>query len=163
MCKSKYSSRAFVLSIIFTFLLGGNVSGIIASDAEIDAAPNTQIGFKVAAKQVLNVMNNWARAWAQLDARTYISSYAPDYVGKGFPSHFAWAASRQQRLENQKNINLSLTDVELSSTKQGIFTISFRQKYESDSYKDVTKKQLDFKRINNKWYIISEKSLPRNK
>ena len=132
----------------------------IAAESRSDTNQN-QLGFKVAAKQVLNVMNKWARAWAQLDARTYISSYSPDYVGKGFPSHFTWAASRQHRLENQKNINLSLTNVEIVSTKQGLFTVTFTQAYKSDNYQDVTRKQLDFRLIENDWYIVAEKTLPK--
>jgi len=106
-------------------------------------------------------MDQWARSWAQLEPRGYISSYSPDYVGKGFPSHFAWAASRQQRLQNQKSIQLSLTNVSLRSTKQGLFTVTFTQNYESDTYKDVTNKRLDFKLIDGQWYIVSEKTLAK--
>jgi len=156
MCKFRRLISVFFFTLIVTF-----PASIIANDAEIDAAKDTHPDFKIAAKQVLNVMNRWARAWAQLDARTYISSYAPDYVGKGFPSHFTWAASRQQRLGKQKHINLSLTDVELYSTQKGVFSINFTQHYESDSYKDITRKQLDFKYINDTWYIVAEKTLPR--
>ncbi|MCK4743360.1 MAG: hypothetical protein KAT25_06045 [Sulfuriflexus sp.] len=133
-----------------------------ASNAGLDANKN-QLGFKVTAKQVLGVMNKWARAWAQLDARTYISSYSPDYIGQGFPSHFTWAANRQHHLENQKSINLSLTDVEILSDKQGLFTITFTQHYQSNNYQDTTRKQLDFKLIKNDWYIVAEKSLPKLK
>jgi len=120
-----------------------------------------QTEFKLKAKEVLKVMDQWARSWARLEPRGYISSYSPDYVGKGFPSHFAWAASRQQRLQNQKSIQLSLTNVSLRSTKQGIFTVTFTQNYKSDTYKDVTNKRLDFKLIDGQWYIVAEKTLAK--
>jgi len=126
-----------------------------------DAETPQQTEFKRLAKQVLEVMDQWARSWAQLEPRGYISSYSPDYVGKGFPSHFAWAASRQQRLQNQKSIQLSLTNVSLRSTKPGIFIVTFTQNYKSDTYKDVTNKQLDFKLIDDRWYIVSEKTLAK--
>jgi len=157
--------RSRVHALIVTcciILLASNTPIIFAdSDAEIDAAKGNPIGFKLAAKQVLSVMNKWARSWAQLESQEYISSYSPDYVGKGFPSHFAWAANRQNRLENQKSINLSLTDVELSSSKQSLFTVTFTQHYKSDTYQDSTRKQLDFKLINDNWYIVAEKTLAR--
>jgi len=155
-----HSLRTILVSLVFALLFGTSISLAQANNSEIDANKAVPIGFKVAAKQVLEAMNKWARAWAQLDARTYISSYSPNYIGKGFPSHFTWAASRQHRLENQKSINLSLTDVELYSTKRDHFSISFTQHYSSDTYKDVTRKQLDFKQIDNIWYIIAEKTLP---
>ena len=136
---------------------------LLSSSSMIMAAETTQTPqqqeFKVLAKQVLAVMDQWARSWAQLDPRGYISSYSPDYVGKGFPSHFAWAASRQQRLQKQKRIELSLTNISLRSTRPGHFTVTFTQKYTSDTYKDTTDKQLDFKLIDGQWYIVSEKTL----
>lgn len=154
----RYSLR---LSLISFFALLFISLSTTANDADFSAAKGNQLGFNVAAKQVLSVMNKWARAWAQLDARTYISSYSPDYVGKGFPSHFTWAASRQHRLENQKSINLSITDVEVLSIKKDIFTIKFTQHYQSNNYQDTTRKQLDFKLINGAWYIVAERSLPK--
>ena len=163
MRNQSHSFKTILFSFAFALLFSTHISLTQANDSEIDAAQGAPIGFKVAAKQVLEVMNKWARAWAQLDARTYISSYSPTYIGKGFPSHFTWAASRQHRLENQKSINLSLTDVELYSTKRNLFSISFTQHYSSDTFKDVTRKQLDFERIDNVWYIVAEKTLPNKK
>jgi len=149
-----YRHRQIILTLVCLAML---------SSTNVNAKkPNeNQPGFKIAAKQVLGVMNKWARAWAQLDARTYISSYSPDYIGKGFPSHFMWAASRQHRLENQKSITLSFKDVEILSSQKDLFTVKFTQHYESDNYQDTTRKQLDFKLIKDTWYIVSEKSLPK--
>ena len=151
-----YRHRKIILIVLAIAMLS---SANVNAENRLENQP----GFKIAAKQVLSVMNKWARAWAQLDARTYISSYSPDYVGKGFPSHFMWAASRQHRLENQKNINLSFADVEILSTKKGLFTVKFTQRYESNNYQDTTRKQLDFKLIKGAWYIVTEKSLPKLK
>ena len=149
-----YRHRKIILTLLCLALLS-------STNVNAENPDENQPGFKIAAKQVLAVMDKWARAWAQLDARTYISSYSPDYIGKGFPSHFMWAASRQHRLENQKNITLSFKDVEILSSQKGLFTVKFTQRYESDSYQDTTRKQLDFKLIKDTWYIVSEKSLPQ--
>ena len=142
-------------------LIALSITMLSSANVNAENRPENQPGFKIAAKQVLGVMNKWARAWAQLDARTYVSSYSPDYIGKGFPSHFMWAASRQHRLENQKRINLSFADVEMLSTKKGLFTVTFTQHYESNNYQDTTRKQLDFKLIKGAWYIVAENSLPK--
>jgi len=155
----RHRFHTFIVTCCIALLSSNTQISFADSDAEIDAATGNQIGFKVAAKQVLSVMNKWARSWAQLEPKGYITSYSPDYIGKGFPSHFTWAANRQQRLENQKSINLSLTDVELSSSKQSLFTVTFTQHYKSDTYQDTTRKQLDFKLIDKNWYIVAEKTL----
>lgn len=151
------SIQRYIIAILCFSILSINASTAMADEINTDNTQQTE--FKVLAKQVLNVMDKWARSWAQLDPVGYISSYSPEYIGKGFPSHFAWAANRQQRLQKQKRIQLSLTDVALRSTKEGYFTVTFIQKYSSDTYKDVTKKQLDFQLIDNQWYIITEKTL----
>jgi len=149
--------KAYIVTILCITILNINVSSVTADEITSDNTQQTE--FKVLAKQVLDVMDKWARSWAQLDPVGYISSYSPDYIGKGFPSHFAWAANRQQRLQKQKRIQLSLTDVTLRSTKEGFFTVTFTQKYSSDTYRDVAQKQLDFKLIDHQWYIIAEKNL----
>ena len=155
MYRHRHRHRQIILIALCIAMLS---SANINAESRID----NQARFKIAAKQVLSVMNKWARAWAQLDARTYVSSYSPDYIGKGFPSHFTWAASRQHRLENQKSINLSLTDVEVLSTKNGLFSVKFTQHYQSNNYQDTTRKQLDFKLIKGDWYIVAEKTLPKS-
>jgi len=151
-----YRHREIILTVLCIAMFS---SANVNAENRLENQP----GFKIAAKQVLSVMNKWARAWAQLDASTYISSYSPGYIGKGFPSHFMWAASRQHRLENQKNIKLSFADVEILSTKKGLFTVKFTQRYESNNYQDTTRKQLDFKLVKGDWYIVAEKSFPKLK
>jgi len=151
------SIQSYIIAILCFAILSINISSVTADDVNTDNTEQTK--FKLLAKQILNVMDKWARSWAQLDPVGYISSYSPEYIGKGFPSHFAWAADRQQRLQKQKRIQLSLTDVTLRSTKEGLFTVTFTQKYTSDTYRDVTEKQLNFKLIDDQWYIIAEKTL----
>jgi len=148
--------KKVLISSFLAIMLGINASAIAVDDSELGNNPE---GFKRTAKQVIKVMDKWARSWARLDAVGYISCYSPDYIGKGFPSHFAWAASRQHRLQNQKDIKLSLSDVQLMSTRQGFFNVTFTQHYKSDTYQDVTRKQLEFKLIDGQWYIVAEKNL----
>ncbi len=159
MYKLFYSLRTMSVAVFCGIILSLNSPIISADETANKTETPQQTEFKELAKQVLEVMDQWARSWAQLEPRGYISSYSPDYIGKGFPSHFAWAANRQQRLQKQKRIQLSLTNVTLRSSKQGYFTVTFTQHYQSDTYKDVTEKQLDFKLIDGQWYIIAEKTL----
>ncbi len=151
--------RTSLVAIFCALLLALNSTFIIAEEAQTSTQTPQQLEFKELAKQVLAVMDQWARSWAQLEPQGYVSSYSPDYVGKGFPSHFSWAANRQQRLQKQKRIQLSLTNVSLRSSKQGHFTVTFTQNYKSDTYQDITEKQLDFKLIDGQWYITAEKTL----
>lgn len=160
MIKLRYYFRTCLFTLFYAITLGYSTV-TMAEEPVTNTKTPQQAEFKVLAKQVLVIMDQWARSWAQLEPRGYISSYSSDYIGKGFPSHFTWAANRQQRLQKQKFIKLSLTDVSLQSTKQDFFTVTFTQNYESDTYKDVTKKQLRFKRINGQWYIIAEKTLAK--
>jgi len=162
MHKSHPSFRTYLITGLCLALFSFNGLALGLDELTPTSSDNPQqTEFKLRAKKVLKVMDQWARSWAQLEPRGYISSYSPDYIGKGFPSHFAWAASRQQRLQNQKSIQLSLTNVSLRSTKQGIFTVTFTQNYKSDTYKDVTNKRLDFKLIDGQWYIVAEKTLAK--
>ncbi len=159
MRRSISNIKTHFITVICVVLLSINYTSVSADELTTDNLQQTE--FRALAKQVLNVMDKWARSWAQLDPVGYVSSYSPDYVGKGFPSHFAWAANRQQRLQQQQQIQLSLTDVSLRSTKQGYFTVTFTQKYTSDTYKDVTDKKLEFKLIDGQWYIVAEKILTK--
>ena len=151
--------RTSLIAVFCALLFAINSTFIIAEESKTNTETPQQLEFKELAKQVLAVMDQWARSWAQLEPRGYVSSYSPDYVGKGFPSHFSWAANRQQKLQKQKRIQLSLTNVSLRSTKQGYFTVTFTQNYKSDTYHDITEKQLDFKLIDGQWYITAEKTL----
>ena len=104
-------------------------------------------------------LDRWQIAWQELDTVGYISSYSPDYVGKQYDSHESWSNSRQQRLNSQKWIKLKLSGIVIFARNDGKYAANFTQHYKSDSFTEISRKQLLFAKYPKGWLIVSESEI----
>lgn len=104
-------------------------------------------------------LKKWQNAWQQLDSNSYISSYSPNFTSQQFSSHRNWANSRQHRIQSQQWVKLKLSGIIIFIREDGKYVAKFTQDYKSDSFSEVSRKQLLFKKYDNGWLIVSENEI----
>ena len=104
-------------------------------------------------------LDRWQIAWRELDTNGYISSYSPNFKGKKYVNHANWVASRETRLKSQKWIKLKLSGIVIFARNDGKYTANFTQHYRSDSFSEISRKQLLFAKYPKGWLIVSESEI----
>ena len=105
---------------------------------------------------VLNSVESWASAWSRRDLVDYISHYSLNFKVPNGTSRDDWVQQRRRVFEKTKSIRV---DVKIRQIKMRRNTASviIIQRYSSDIYSDVVRKELKFEQELDKWKIISEK------
>lgn len=107
------------------------------------------------AADVLKSVQAWAAAWAAKNVRGYLAAYLPDYKPQGM-SREAWEKQRLERISKPKVIEVELSEVSVSVQDDSHASVSFTQRYRSDSYRDGTRKTLQLEKVGDAWLIASE-------
>ncbi len=105
------------------------------------------------------VLHAWSAAWSAQAANMYLSFYHKQYKPSNGMSLNGWMQSRRYRLKKPRWIKIALSDfkVEKNTGKQAI--VNFKQSYQSNSFSDISKKQMVLLYTNDGWRIFREKSL----
>ena len=105
--------------------------------------------------QVVAAVENWARAWSAKDVQGYLASYAQDFETPGGESRATWERQRAERIERPKSIDVS---VKILSTRvsNGEATVTFKQRYRSDTLKSDNTKTLKLVKSGERWLIKQE-------
>ncbi|NOQ52743.1 MAG: hypothetical protein GQ578_11085 [Desulfuromonadaceae bacterium] len=106
-----------------------------------------------------NVIKSWTKAWSEQNVEDYLSFYSPDFHPSGARSRFAWENLRRSRLTHPKFIIVSLRDIKIDSVDSTSTRVNFIQSYKSNRYTDTVTKQLEMKKENGGWKILSEKEV----
>ena len=101
------------------------------------------------------VIDTWAKAWSDQDVDAYIAAYADNYAQPGM-ERAAWVALRRDRLTKPANIVVEIQDLDISVSADKA-TATFKQRYQSDRYQDMTRKTLSLERQGNNWKIVGER------
>jgi len=109
-------------------------------------------------EQLRNTINLWAASWTAQDVEAYLSFYA-DSFRPAIGTAAKWRAQRRIRLKKPKYIRIDLDDIKLTNIAENNATIEFVQRYESNIYKDRTRKRLDLVLRNGQWKIRREVSI----
>ncbi|MDZ7803889.1 tetratricopeptide repeat protein [Thiohalophilus sp.] len=104
-------------------------------------------------------VRDWARAWAAQDVGRYLSFYAGDFRPDDGLTRQGWEQQRQVRLKRPEWIRVELEKLQIAEQSAQQAVVEFIQKYRSDTYGDVTHKQLILSRENNGWRISRENTL----
>lgn len=107
-------------------------------------------------------LKNWIDAWMAKDYKAYMSFYAPSFTPDGGLTREDWAQLRRTRLASRQNITVEVQDVKVRLDGNDRAFLEFRQIYQSDLYRDTTQKTLEMLKINGKWLINRENSVPCN-
>ncbi len=84
----------------------------------------------------------WANAWSAQDVENYFFSYAQDFIAPKGLKRKKWERERGKRIHAPKFIKVTLSDIKIDMRGKDYAKVSFIQTYKSDTYKDVTKKDL---------------------
>lgn len=129
------------------------------SDTKIDRSPNSeQADLPKRHEAAEQAMQGWASAWSAQEPDRYIAHYADDYSPYG-TSREVWVEQRQQRIRKPKWIRVSLSHFQVQAMTADTVTLHLRQRYESDSYQDLSRKAFVLQQQNGNWKIIKESSL----
>ncbi|MBS1145304.1 MAG: channel protein TolC [Proteobacteria bacterium] len=105
-------------------------------------------------------VNSWAAAWSARDYSAYSAFYAPTFTPDGGLTREDWAQLRRGRVSTRANINVEIQDMKVRMDGNDRAFAEFRQIYRSSGYNDTTQKTLEMIRVNGKWLINRETSVP---
>lgn len=105
------------------------------------------------------VLKAWSAAWSAQAVDMYLSFYHKQYRPNNGMSKKSWKQSRRYRLKKPSWIKVSLSDfkVEKNTGKQAV--VNFKQLYRSNTFRDVSDKQMVLFYTDDGWKIFREKSI----
>lgn len=104
---------------------------------------------------ILDVVNDWARAWSAQDVKSYLSYYGSDFQVPGGQPRKAWEDERRSRIVGKGRINVKVEAPQVS-VNGNTATVKFRQVYVSDRLTANTRKTLVLAKQGGKWRIKQE-------
>lgn len=102
----------------------------------------------------------WLTAWSSRDYAAYIAFYAPTFTPDGGLSREDWAQLRRSRISPRESIGIEIQDLKIRMESADRAVVEFRQLYRSNEYSDTTMKTLEMIRLEGKWLINRESSVP---
>ena len=126
-----------------------------AQPAEIQSLLKTDISYRV---------EQWRLAWQSGNSERYLTfydaSYLPTINTDGLQlSIEAWRQHRIARVIPERNIQLKLSNFQVEFAKDNTQAlVSFDLEYQSNSYQDVSRKELTFTSRGDQWYIVAERT-----
>jgi len=107
-------------------------------------------------QSVLQMLDDWTRAWSNNDAAGYLSFYAPDFDLPEGETRKEWEDSRRARLAKPKKIQVTASLPQVKFTDNNHAAVTFRQNYSSDTLKALGTKTLRLVRSGDRWLIQQE-------
>ena len=117
---------------------------------------------KISVKDVREIKKfvlEWKNAWESLNLDKYLSFYDEEFYSRGMDKK-EWAEYKRRVNKNKKYIRIEISDFQIlpyGKTEFGdIWVCFFKQKYESNNFRDTINKILYLVRRKNLWKIIAE-------
>ena len=110
-------------------------------------------------QNILLTLEGWASAWSAQQVDLYLSFYASEFKPATGISRSRWQQQRSTRLRRPAWVKVTLDDFTIQPTEQGRAKVRFLQHYQSDNYRDKTRKEVLLKSSAEGWRIVSERSL----
>lgn len=127
----------------------------------IDEVPVEQVNSLPEPEDAEQFMRRWAAAWSRQDVAAYLEFYAEEFVPSAGIGREVWASQRQDRLTRPQQILVELSDFVLLEQSGDKLQLELTQSYQSDRYRDVTRKRFDLVQVGTGWLITRERSLGR--
>jgi len=108
---------------------------------------------------VLKSVNEWVAAWARRDQTAYFAAYDERFVPQDGVSRTEWENRKRHALDAAKNIEVRIESPKVDRTEEGTVTVTFKQFYRTDTYRDAVVKQLHMVERDDRWLIVEEKVL----
>lgn len=107
-------------------------------------------------EQIRQALQAWSAAWMDKNTGAYLAFYAADFKPANGAVRDVWVKQRRDNLAKPGVINLSLDEIKVQLLDKNQASTEFRQSYRSDSYQDVVRKTLQWRRDEGRWLIIKE-------
>jgi len=111
-----------------------------------------------AADEVLETVNNWAKAWSNNDVSGYLGFYAPDFQTPDGEPRSKWEAARTERIAKPKKIEVRINSPKVKLIDNNHATVTFRQAYRSTTLRVTSTKTLTMVKGGDRWLIQQERS-----
>ncbi|RME85521.1 MAG: hypothetical protein D6771_03125, partial [Zetaproteobacteria bacterium] len=108
--------------------------------------------------EVRAAIERWRTAWEARDLEGYFAMYAPGFAPSGFADHEAWRRYKTRVILGKRRIRVRIEKLELFRRGDRIVA-RFVQHYRSDTYKDRTRKELEWSKGPHGWQIVAERVL----
>ena len=109
---------------------------------------------------LVELVDEWARAWSSQDVDRYLAFYAPEFRPESGLSRAAWARQRADRLTTPEYIRVGIDGVQVLDEGSATPRVVFTQSYESNTFGDQVTKSLTWSRSEGTWRIVSERAAP---
>jgi tetratricopeptide (TPR) repeat protein len=106
-------------------------------------------------KLVASRMEAWRQAWEAKDASRYLGFYASDFEPADKRSRSAWEAERRAKLDKKGEIQVQV-GAPAYKLDGNVLVVNFEQRYQSGSYRDTGRKQLEWVKEGGEWKIRRE-------
>lgn len=109
-------------------------------------------------ENAVKALQGWARAWSEQDAAAYIEHYVDGYSTVGL-SRQRWVQQRHERIAKPKSIKVTLSNMQVIATDNRQVRVRLKQKYVSERYQDLSRKEFVLIEQDGAWKILQERSL----
>lgn len=108
-------------------------------------------------RTLLSKLETWKQDWERQDPDGFLGHYSSRFLlGEGK----AWADSKRRNIANKDWIKLSLTDLSLFlNISDSLAVVTFTQEYDSNAFRNTSRKRLYLSQEQGEWRIALEKSL----
>lgn len=101
-------------------------------------------------------VNDWAKAWSSKNLDQYFASYGASFEPAKGQSRKAWEQQRRERITRPSKINVSVSNINITSIDSNNAKVRFKQEYRADGKPIYTTKTLVMKKEGDNWYIQQE-------
>ncbi len=128
--------------------------------ASVQAVAAKPAAVKVAGSndEVLNAVNDWAKAWSSRNANKYLAMYAKDFKTPNNLPRSSWEKQRRERIGKPQPIVVSVSNAKVKMLDDTHASVSFIQSYRSGALNSITRKTLGMVKSNTMWQIQSEQT-----
>jgi ketosteroid isomerase-like protein len=107
-------------------------------------------------KAILQMVEDWTKAWSNNDAEGYFTFYAPDFQTPTGEPRARWEAERRARLAKPRKIQVSAEGPRVTLVDAATARVTFKQNYSADGRKTIGRKTLVLTKQGERWLIRQE-------
>ncbi|OIQ03189.1 MAG: hypothetical protein COS82_05075 [Zetaproteobacteria bacterium CG06_land_8_20_14_3_00_59_53] len=109
------------------------------------------------ARQALDTVESWRKAWSGKDMDAYFSAYAADFdPGDKYPSLAAWQDYKRKVLGKKARIEVKIENAKPYALPDGSIKVFFLQHYRSGAYNSDDMKMLRLRNNGDGLMIVQE-------
>ena len=134
-------------------------SGTIKRDSANNNSKVSGVNQSANPQEIETILQAWSAAWSAQAVDMYLSFYHKQYRANNGMSNKSWKQLRSYRLKKPSWIKISLSDFKVGKHTGKQAVVNFKQLYQSNTFRDVSDKQMVLIYTDDGWKIFREKSI----